>query len=40
MFLGKVVDGERTGYLFMDMGRIHEAIGGAFATGSYEYYDY
>ena len=40
MFLGKVVDGERTGYLFMDMVRIREAVGGAFEPSSYGYYDY
>lgn len=40
MFLGKVVDGGRTGYLFMELGRIREAEGGAFKPGSYEYYDY
>jgi hypothetical protein len=40
VFLGKVVDGTRTGHLFMDMGRIREAVGGAFAPSSYEYYGY
>lgn len=40
MFLGKMIDGKRTGYLFMELGRIREAVGGAFTTGSYEYYDY
>lgn len=40
MFSGKMVDGKRAGYLFMDLGRIREAVGGAFAPGSYEYYDY
>ena len=39
MFTGKIVDGKRTGYLYMDMGRIREAVGGAFEAGSYEYYD-
>jgi len=40
LFTGKVIDGERTGYLFMEMGRIREAEGGAFEPGNYEYYDY
>jgi len=38
--LGKIVDGKRTGYLFVELGRIREAVGGAFETGKYEYYDY
>ena len=40
VFLGKIIDGERTGYMSMELGRIREAEGGAFAPGSYEYYDY
>ena len=40
MFTGKILDGERSGYLFMEMGRIREAVGGAFEPGTYEYYDY
>lgn len=40
MFLGKMIDGERTGYLSVELGRIREAVGGAFLTGYYEYYDY
>ena len=40
MFFGKMVDGERTGYLFMEMGRISEVVGGAFEPCEYEYYDY
>lgn len=40
MFVGKVVDGKRSGYLYMDMGRILEAEGGAFEASSYEYLDY
>ncbi len=39
-FLGKEVDGKRVGYLFMELGRICEAVGGAFRPGKYEYYDY
>jgi hypothetical protein len=39
-FSGKVVDGKRTGYLYMARGRIREAVGGAFGVSSYEYYDY
>ena len=40
MFLGKKVDGKRTGYLFMELGRIREVDGGAFKSSPYEYYDY
>jgi hypothetical protein len=40
MFLGKMIDGKRTGYLSMELGRICEAVGGAFSAGSYEYYNY
>lgn len=40
MFIGKMVDGKRAGYLYMDLGRIREAEGGAFGPSSYEYYDY
>jgi hypothetical protein len=40
MFLGKMVDGKRTGYLSIELGRICEAVGGAFSLGSFEYYDY
>jgi len=40
MFVGKMVDGKRTGYLFMELGRIREAVGGAFESSDYEYYDY
>ena len=40
MFVGKIIDGKRSGYLFMDMGRIREAAGGAFTPSDYEYYDY
>ena len=39
MFTGKIVDRKRVGYLYMAMGRIREAVGGAFEAGSYEYYD-
>jgi len=39
MFVGRVVDGERTGYLYMERGRIVEAEGGAFKPGDYEYID-
>lgn len=40
VFFGKVIDGKRRGYLFMEMGRIREASGGAFEAGTFEYYDY
>jgi hypothetical protein len=40
MFLGKVVDGERTGYLYMELGRIREVVGGAYEPCEYEWYDY
>jgi len=40
IFLGKVVDGKRTGYLYMRLGRIYEVVGGAFEKCDYEYYEY
>lgn len=40
MFLGKMIDGKRTGYLYMELGRIREAVGGTFKPCEYEYYDY
>lgn len=48
MFLGEVVNGKRTGYLFMELGRIREAVGSAFVitidgkvrSSTYEYLDY
>jgi hypothetical protein len=40
MILGKVVDGKRTGYLYVEGGKIREAVGGASESCSYEYYDY
>ena len=40
MFVGKMVDGKRTGSLYMELGRIREVVGGAFEPCDYEYYDY
>jgi hypothetical protein len=40
IFLGKMIDGKRTGYLYMELGRIREVVGGAFEPCGYEYYDY
>jgi hypothetical protein len=39
-FSGVVIDGERTGYLYMVRGRIREVRGGAFGCSEYEYYDF
>jgi len=40
LFTGEIVDGERTGYVWMEMGRIYEAVGGWLEPSDYEYYDY
>jgi len=40
MLSGKMVDGKVTGHLYMEMGRIFEAVGGAVAPCDYEYYGY
>ena len=40
MFLGKSVDGKRTGYLYMELGRVYEVVGGAYKPCDYEFYDY
>jgi hypothetical protein len=40
MFLGKKIGGKRTGYFYLELGRVAEAVGGAFAPCDYEYYEY
>jgi len=39
MFIGKGVAGERTGYLYVESGKIREIEGGAFEPCDYSYYD-
>ena len=39
-FIGKTVNGKRTGYLYVDMGRVREVVGGAFESCDYEYFDF
>ncbi|MFC2026528.1 hypothetical protein ACFLUX_00955 [Chloroflexota bacterium] len=39
-FVGKTVNGRRTGYLYIKLGKICEVVGGAFEHCKYEYYDF